>query len=136
MALLAGMVLLALGMIVMRRVALRSYVALGPGLLLLSAALLLAQQRPDGEWAAVGALAAGVIWVAVGAWQRLGAVLLAGTIMLAVTVTVSSGDRLAALPGWVWLLFGGLTLVALAAAVERSAGGEHGGVRDLARRLR
>lgn len=135
-ALFAGLVLLGLGAVALRWTTVRSYAAVGPGLLVVGQALLLAQLRPDGEWAAVTALAVGITWVAVGAWRRLGAYLLAGTLLVTVTVAVSSGERLAALPGWVWMLCGGIALVALATAVERGANGQHGGVRDLVRRMR
>lgn len=131
-----GLCLLGLGAVALRWSVVRSYVAVGPGLVVVSEALLLGQLRPDGEWAAVAALALGIVWVGVGAWRRLGAYLVGGTVLLAATVSISSGERLAALPGWVWMLVGGSALVALATAVERGANGQHGGVRDLVRRLR
>ena len=135
-ALLIGIALLCLGAVGLRWTTVRSYVAVGPGLILVGQVLLLAQLRPDGEWAAVAALAIGIVWIALGAWRRLGALLVAGTLLLSATVAISSGERLAALPGWVWMLVGGIGLVALATVVERGANGQRGGVCDLVRRLR
>ncbi|MEM9516753.1 MAG: hypothetical protein AAGA42_18030 [Actinomycetota bacterium] len=97
-----------------------SWLAYGPGFAMIAAWLIPTQLEPGTEWATFGALAVGVIALAVGAIRKLAAPLLVGVALTITTVLVSAGPRLAAAPTWLWIATTGSVLLGLAALVERS----------------
>ncbi|MEO1059267.1 MAG: hypothetical protein AAFY28_20365, partial [Actinomycetota bacterium] len=97
-----------------------SWLAYGPGFAMVAAWLIPTQLEPGTEWATFGALAVGVIALAVGAIRKLAAPLLVGIALTITTVLVSAGPRLAAAPTWLWIATTGSVLLGLAALVERS----------------
>lgn len=133
----AAAALLAAGAVVGHVVDLHSLVTASPGMALLMTWLFGAQTRTDGTWAAVLSLALGVAFTGLGANRRSGAYLLGGTTLLATTILLSSGSRLSSVPGWLWMLLGGVALIALASLVERSAKNDQtASVREMLHRLR
>ncbi len=97
-----------------------SWLAYGPGFAMTAAWLIPTQLEPGTEWATFGALAVGVIALAVGAVRKLAAPLVVGIALTTTTVLVSAGPRLAAAPTWLWIATTGSVLLGLAALVERS----------------
>ena len=65
----------------------------------------------------------GIVAIAVGGWKRMGAPLVIGTALLTTTVIIASGAQLASLPGWTWLVLGGIVLLGVAAMIERRSNG-------------
>ncbi len=126
----ATLVLLAAGAVLRRVQPASSWLAYSPGLGMATAWLLDAQFEAQGAWATVGALGIGVVATAVGGSRRLGAPLVIGTGMIAGTVVISAGPRLAAAPTWAWIAAGGIGLLVLAAAIERSSRPLIGAARD------
>ncbi len=97
-----------------------SWLAYSPALGMAATWLVATQLETGTEWATFGALAFGVVALAIGAVRRLGAPLVFGTGMVAATVVVSAGPRLADAPTWLWIASTGAGLLGLAALVERS----------------
>ncbi|HYN35325.1 MAG TPA: hypothetical protein VES40_22050, partial [Ilumatobacteraceae bacterium] len=112
--------LFGIGLFVRQRQPISSWLAFGPSLALVTTWLLASQLEPNSDWATLGALVLGVVTIAVGGRQRLGAPLMAGTIMVVGTLLVSAGPRLATAPTWAWIAVGGTGLMTLAALIERS----------------
>ena len=56
----------------------------------------------------------------------MAAPLVIGTALLT-TVLIASGGQLASLPGWSWLVVGGVALLGLAATIERRSKGDGDG---------
>ena len=97
-----------------------TWLAYSPGLGTAFAWFLMSQPDVDGDWATLAALSAGVVSVGVGGVRKLGAPLVLGTVALVGTLLISAGPRLAEAPTWAWIAIGGVTLLAVAALVERS----------------
>jgi len=96
-----------------------SWVAYGPGLVLVGLHLL-STQAATHQQARVGvAIGFGVAAIAVGGVRRLAAPLLLGTALVAATTVLATGHQLASLPVWTWLAVGGVVLLSLALLVER-----------------
>ncbi|NND74548.1 MAG: hypothetical protein HKN44_06035, partial [Ilumatobacter sp.] len=117
----ATIVLLVFGALLRRLQPVSSWLAYSPGLGMAAAWLLDAQFDAQTAWATFGALGIGVVATGVGGFRRLGAPLVIGTAMIAGTMLISAGPRLAAAPTWSWIAAGGIGLLVLAAAVERSS---------------
>jgi hypothetical protein len=62
-----------------------------------------------------------VVAMAIGGWKRLSAPLVIGSALLTTTIVIASGSQLASLPGWSWLVLGGIALLGLAATIERKS---------------
>ncbi len=112
--------LLGVGVGVRRTLPVSSWLAYGPGLAMAMTWLLSSQLEPGSDWATLGALAVGVTAVGVGGVHRLAAPLVIGTATLIGTIAVSAGPRLSTAPTWTWIAGGGVTLLVVAAIVERS----------------
>jgi hypothetical protein len=96
-----------------------TWLAYGPGLALVSAWLAAVEMQRGADWATMAGILIGVVTMAIGGWRRLAAPLAIGSALLTTTVVIASGSQLASLPGWSWLVLGGIALLGLAAAIER-----------------
>lgn len=97
-----------------------SWVAYGPAIALLGASAL-AERLAGGEaWHGLVAGAVGVAAVAVGGWHRLAGPLFLGTGLAVAATVVESLNTLAGVPTWAWLALGGVTLLGVGVALERS----------------
>ncbi len=112
--------LLLAGAALRRMTSTTTWLAYGPGLGLCVTWLLTAQGEPAGDWATFAALVVGVVATGVGGVRLLAAPLVAGLVALAGTAVISAGPQLAEAPTWAWIAIGGVTLIILAALVERS----------------
>lgn len=112
--------LLAGGWLLRQAVSASSWLAYSPGLGMAGTWLIATQLEAATHWATFGALIVGTTAVAIGGVRRLGAPLMLGTIMVVATIVVSAGERLAATPTWVWIAVGGVSLIVIAALIERS----------------
>jgi hypothetical protein len=99
--------------------AVSSWLAYGPGLALLGAWVAAVQSQRGDDWATMAGLLIGIVAIAVGGWRRMSAPLVIGSGLLVTTVAIASGAQLASLPGWSWLVVGGMGLLGLAVALER-----------------
>ena len=123
-------VVLVAALLVLTGVALRrwqglsSWLAYGPGLALIASWTLVVQTQRHADWATMLGLAVAVLAMSVGGWRRLGAPLLIGTASLIATTGVASGSQLASLPGWSWMVVGGVALLTIAALIERHTDAE------------
>jgi hypothetical protein len=118
-ALTAGMAMLLVGVGIRRWQRVSSWLAYGPGLTLLSAWVSAVETGRHADWSAMAGLLIGITAIGVGGWKRMAAPLVIGTALLTTTVVIASGSQLASLPGWSWLVVGGVALLGLAAAIER-----------------
>ena len=96
-----------------------TWLAYGPGLALLSAWVSAVDTGRHADWSAMAGLLIGIMAIAVGGWKRMAAPLVIGTVLLTTTVVIASGSQLASLPGWSWLVVGGVAMLGLAASIER-----------------
>jgi hypothetical protein len=118
-ALTAGAAMLLVGVGIRRWQSVSTWLAYGPGLALLSAWVSAVDTGRHADWSAMAGLLIGITAIAVGGWKRMAAPLVIGTALLTTTVVIASGSQLASLPGWSWLVVGGVALLGLAAAIER-----------------
>jgi hypothetical protein len=72
-------------------------------------------------------LVIGVTAIAIGGWRRMAAPLVMGSASLMTTVVIASTSQLASLPGWSWLVVGGMALLGMAALIERRNNGNGNG---------
>ncbi len=115
----AGAAMLAAGLGIRRWQRVSSWLAYGPGLGLLTGWISSVQTTRHADWSAMAGLLVGIVAIAVGGWRRMAAPLVIGTGLLTTTVLIASGSQLASLPGWSWLVVGGIVLLGLAATIER-----------------
>jgi hypothetical protein len=113
----AAMLLVGLGL--RRRQGVSTWLAYGPGLALISTWLAAVETQRGADWATMAGILIGVVSIAIGGWRRLAAPLVIGSALLTTTVVIASGSQLASLPGWSWLVLGGIALLGLAATIER-----------------
>ena len=123
-----------LGWIVRRNLELNSWAAYSAGLVISTTWLLSVHIERNTAWAIPTALTVGIVAVAVGAWQRLAALLVGGTVMTAGAVVLASGSNLRALPTWTWLAVGGLALLGVAIGIERNGKSDSTGLAELVAR--
>lgn len=103
--------------------AVRSWPALGPGLLLATVPSLLHDLLPNALWRIVALGVVAVVLVVIGATRRLQAPLVIGTIVL-LTHGVAQlwpwiSSSYSAVPWWLWVGIGGILLIVIAARYER-----------------
>ena len=97
-----------------------SWVTYSGGLTIGTMWLTSVQIERDAAWAIPMALTFGIATAAIGAWRRLAALLVGGTAQILLTLLLATGGELAEVPTWGWLAAGGLSLLAVAVAVERN----------------
>jgi hypothetical protein len=120
-ALAAGAAMLFVGLGLRRWQGVSSWLAYGPGLALVTSWLTAVQTQRGADWATMCGILIGILAMAIGGWRRLTAPLVIGSALLIATIVIASGSQLASLPGWSWLVLGGIALLGLAAAIERRA---------------
>ena len=130
-ALAAGAAMLLVGFGIRRWQRVSTWLAYGPGLALLSAWVTAVDTERHADWSAMAGLLIGIIAISVGGWKRMAAPLVIGTALLTTTVVIASGSQLASLPGWSWLVVGGVALLGLAASIERRSKGDVDGAGGL-----
>lgn len=130
-ALTAGAAMLLVGVGIRRWQRVSTWLAYGPGLALLSAWVSAVDTGRHADWSAMAGLLIGITAIAVGGWKRMAAPLVIGTALLTTTVVIASGSQLASLPGWSWLVVGGVALLGLAASIERRSKGDVDGAGGL-----
>jgi hypothetical protein len=130
-ALAAGAAMLIVGVGIRRWQRVSTWLAYGPGLALLSAWVSAVDTGRHADWSAMAGLLIGIVAIAVGGSKRMAAPLVIGTALLTTTVVIASGSQLASLPGWSWLVVGGVALLGLAASIERRSKGDVDGAGGL-----
>jgi hypothetical protein len=137
-ALAAGAAMLVVGIGIRSWQRVSTWLAYGPGLAMLSAWVSAVDTSRRADWSAMAGLLIGIAAIAVGGWKRMGAPLVIGTALLTTTVLIASGGQLASLPGWTWLVLGGIVLLGLAAMIERRTNGDgdaSGGLKSMFERF-
>jgi hypothetical protein len=123
-ALVISAAMLATGFGLRRWQGVSTWLAYGPGLALVSSWVIAVEAQRGADWATMAGILIGIVAIAIGGWQRLSAPLVIGTALLIATTMIASGSQLASLPGWSWLVLGGIALLGLAAALEGRAKSE------------
>jgi hypothetical protein len=101
----------------------RTWFTSGPALALLGGHLLATFADTGAVWRALASLALGVVAAGVGGWKQESAPLVLGTAITLGSVLLLTGEGLAAVPVWAWLVLAGAVLLGLAVLVERRGGG-------------
>jgi hypothetical protein len=130
-ALAVGASMLFVGLGLRRWQGVSTWLAYAPGLALISAWLAAVETQRGADWATMAGILIGIVAMAIGGWRRLGAPLVIGSGLLTITVVIASGSQLASLPGWSWLVLGGIALLGLAATIERRSNDDAGEPRSL-----
>jgi hypothetical protein len=134
LALVVGAAMLLAGVGMRRWQVVSTWLAYGPGLALISAWVASVETSRRADWATMAGLLIGIVAIAVGGSRRMSAPLVIGTGLLTTTVVIASGSQLASLPGWSWLVLGGVVLLALAMMIERRSKNDahtSGGLRSM-----
>jgi hypothetical protein len=122
-----GAALLLLGIGLRRWQRVTTWLAYGPGLALVLTWTATVQITRSADWATMAGLVIGVTAIAIGGWRRMAAPLVMGSASLMTTVVIASTSQLASLPGWSWLVVGGMALLGMAALIERRNNGNGNG---------
>jgi hypothetical protein len=115
-----GVQMLVAGWQLRRRDHVSSWVAYAPPIVFLGGSALVERIAGGPAEHALYCGAIGVLAVAVGGWRRLSAPLVVGTALLVAVSVHESLSSLAGVATWMWFALGGLALVAVGVALERS----------------